>query len=85
MSMWRQLNTVTARIALAQGLLLVGLLVVALIGVAALKTVSESVSAELQDLAEMSEVSNGLVVALFDEIRAAEQYLTDRSPNAQES
>lgn len=78
------LNTVSFRIGLAQGILVLGLIVVALLGIAALRTVNESVSTQLAGLARMSEVSSGLVVALFDEIRAAEQYLTDRSQDARE-
>jgi methyl-accepting chemotaxis protein len=85
MTLARRLNTVTVRIGVAQSMLVLGLLVVALIGIAALRTVSESVSSELQGLAQMSEVSNGLIVALNEEIRAGEQYLTDRSPEAREA
>jgi methyl-accepting chemotaxis protein len=85
MSLLQRLNTVSFRIGLAESVLVIGLVVVALIGIAALRTVSESVSAQLAGLARTSEVSSGLVVALFDEIRAAEQYLTDRSQDARET
>jgi methyl-accepting chemotaxis protein len=82
MNLRRRLNTVTVRIGVAQAILVSGLLVVAFIGVAALRTVSDSVAQELAALARMSDVSSGLVVALFDQIRAAEQYLTDASTDA---
>ncbi len=82
MNILDRLNTVTVRIGIAQATLVAGLVVVALIGVAALRTVSESVSEELQNLARLSDVSSGLVVSLFDEVRAAEQYLTDQSEAA---
>ena len=78
----RKLNTVRARIVLGQGTLMVGLVVIALIGWAALRTVGETVARELEALANVAEASSGLVVALVDEMRAAEQYLTDRAEQA---
>lgn len=81
MSGLRSLNTVLVRVGAAQGVLLIGLMIVALIGIAALRTVGESVTRDLSALSRMSEATNGLVVALFDEIRAAEQYVTNRTSN----
>ncbi len=76
------LDTLRMRIAVGEGALVLGLIIVAVIGVAALRTVRGTVTTELQSLTRTSERSNALVVALFEEIRAAEQYLTDRSAAA---
>jgi methyl-accepting chemotaxis protein len=76
----RQLNTIKARIGVSLGALVAGILVIALLGVAALRTLGEEVTRELNGLTRVSEVSNALVVTLFDLLRTGEQYLTDRSP-----
>lgn len=85
MKLPRRLDTLKARIALGEGALVVGLVVVALIGVAALRTVSDTVARELASLTRVMELSNGLVLSLFEEMRAAEAYLTDRSPEARDT
>lgn len=78
----QRFNTLRARIAGGEGALIVGLAVVALIGIDALRTVGQTVAREMGTLSRVSELSSGLVIALFDEIRAAEQYLTDGSAAA---
>lgn len=78
----RRLDTLKARIALGEGALIVGLAVVALIGIGALRTIGRIVAHEMGTLSRVSELSSGLVIALFDEIRGAEQYLTDGSAAA---
>jgi methyl-accepting chemotaxis protein len=80
MRLSRRLNTIKARIAVSLGALVAGILVIALLGVAALRTLGETVTRELNDLSRVSEISNALVVTLFDALRTGEQYLTDRSP-----
>ncbi len=82
MKLERIVGTLQARIAIGEGTLVVGLAIVALIGIGALRTVGDTVTRELGALSRVSEVTNGLVVALFDEMRSAEQYLTDGSPAA---
>src|SRR5207244_6817643 len=49
-------------------------------GVTWLATLRRSLSMEIGRLRESSEIGNGLVTAVFDEIRAAEQYLGERRP-----
>lgn len=78
------LNTIRARIAAGEGALVVGLVVVALIGVGALGTLGNTVSGELEALTRLTQESNRLVVALLDQMRTGEQYLTDRSSSARD-
>lgn len=85
MKLPRALNTLRARIAAGQVALIVGLVLIAFIGVGALRTVGETVGRELDALTRLTEASSGLVVSLFDEIRAAEQYLSDRSAASQDA
>jgi methyl-accepting chemotaxis protein len=85
MKLPRWVDTLRARIAFGEGALIAGLVIIALIGISALRTVGDTVVRELGVLTRVAELSNGLVISLFDEMRAAEQYLTDRSPNALET
>jgi len=75
-------ETLRGRILMGLGILLSGLLVVSVVGVQALAVMRRTVSVELGNLRTSSEVGGGLVTAVFDEIRAAEQYLTIPSPQA---
>ncbi len=72
------------RIALGEAALVVGLVVVALIGIAALSTVQDTVSTELESLTNVSDETNKFTTAVFEEMLAAEQYLVDGSTEAQE-
>ena len=74
------LNSIRTRIAVGTGALVVVLVVVALIGIAALRTVQETVGRELASLTRLSDESNALVAVLFEQMRAAEQYLNEGSP-----
>ena len=78
----RSLDTIRWRIILGLSGLLAGLVIAALVGVTSLSTLRASLAAEISHLRESSEVGNGLVTAVFDEIRAAEQYLSDRGQGA---
>jgi len=78
----RSLDTIRWRIILGLSGLLGGLVIAALVGVTSLRTLRASLAAEISHLRESSEVGNGLVTAVFDEIRAAEQYLSDRGQGA---
>ncbi len=78
----RSLDTIRWRIILGLSGLLGGLVIAALVGVTSLSTLRASLAAEISHLRESSEVGNGLVTAVFDEIRAAEQYLSDRGQGA---
>ncbi|UCF40052.1 MAG: methyl-accepting chemotaxis protein [Gemmatimonadota bacterium] len=84
MSVAKRFDTLKARVAAGQATLIAGLVVVALIGVSALGTLGDTVSRQLEALTSVSEISNGLVVTLYDEMRSGEQYLTDRSIDAQQ-
>jgi methyl-accepting chemotaxis protein len=76
------LDTLRARLLLGFGGVVVGLVVAAAIGVAALRTMRQAVATELQNLQTASQMGSGLVTTIFDEIRAAEQYLSAPSAEA---
>ena len=78
------LNTLWRRIALSEATLVAGLVVVALIGIAALRTVRDTVGTELASLTAVSEETNDFAAAVFEEMLAAEQYLVDASAEARE-
>jgi len=67
------LDTIRWRIILGLSGLLAGLVVAAIVGVTALGTLRQSLALEIEHLRASSEIGNGLVMAVFDEIRAAEQ------------
>ena len=69
-------NTIRWRVMGGLGILLVGLAGSALIGVGVLGGMRTAVMEELDALRLSSEAGSGLVTTAFDEIRAAEQYLT---------
>jgi len=66
-------DTIRWRIILGLSGLLAGLVVAAVVGVTALTTLRKSLALEIEHLRASSEIGNGLVTAVFDEIRAAEQ------------
>jgi len=76
------LNTLRFRIASGETALVVGIVVIALIGLGALRTLRDTVTGELASLSQSLQESNELAISLFDQMRAAEQYLTDRSASA---
>jgi methyl-accepting chemotaxis protein len=76
------LDTIRWRIILGLAGLLVGLIVAAIVGVASLSTLRRSMAGEIDHLREASEVGNGLVTAVFDEIRAAHEYLDEGGAQA---
>ncbi len=78
----RALETLRWRILLGFGGVLAGLVVAAIIGAAALRAMRTAVAQELQALQAASIVASGLVTTVFDEIRAAEQYLSQPSADA---
>ena len=73
------LDTIRWRIILGLSGLLAGLIIASLVGVSSLGTLRRSLASEIERLRASSEVGNGLVTAVFDEIRSAEQYLGERS------
>ena len=80
-----RLNTIKARVIAALGVMIAGIVAIALIGVTALRTLDQTVSRELEGLTQAAEVTNGLVVTLFDELRTGEQYLTDRTATVRQA
>ena len=81
MTRWA-LDTVRMRVVGGLAVLIAGLALTAVVGVTALRTMRGSVRAEMLGLRATTEVTNGLVVTVFDEIRAAEQYLSAPSAEA---
>jgi len=76
------LDTIRWRIILGLSGLLVGLLIAAVVGVTSLATLRRSLAIEIDHLLESSEVGNGLVTAVFEEIRAAHEYLDEGTKQA---
>jgi len=76
------LDTVRMRVVGGLAVLIAGLALTAMVGVTALRTMRGSVREEMLGLRATTEVTNGLVVTVFDEIRAAEQYLSAPSAEA---
>jgi len=76
------LDTIRWRIILGLSGLLVGLLIAAVVGVTSLATLRRSLAIEIDHLLESSEVGNGLVTAVFEEIRAAHEYLDEGTRQA---
>jgi methyl-accepting chemotaxis protein len=75
-------DTIRLRIVGGLAVLVVGLLLAALTGATALRAMRRAVTDELLVLRVAVEVTNGLVSTVFDEIRAAEQYLSAPSAEA---
>lgn len=75
-------DTIRTRVVGGLAVLVAGMGLTALLGVTALRTMRESVLEELLTLRAASEVTNGLVVTVFDEMRTAEQYLSAPSTEA---
>jgi methyl-accepting chemotaxis protein len=73
----KALDTIRWRIILGLSGLLAGLLIASIVGVTSLATLRRSLGAEIDHLRESSDVGNGLVTAVFEEIRAAHEYLDD--------
>ena len=69
----RVLDTIRWRIILGLSGLLIGLVIAAVVGVTSLATLRRSLAVEIEHLRASSAVGSGLVTALFDEIRSAEQ------------
>lgn len=77
MSWYRRLNTLRVRVIVGEGALVLGIAIIAISGIAALRRVSRTVSEELQLNTQLGQESGAMAAALFDQIRAAEQYLSD--------
>ena len=83
MKWYGRFNTLRLRVIVGEGALVLGIVVIAVSGIAALRRVSRTVSDELQINTQLAQESSAMATALFDQIRAAEQYLSDRSVDAQ--
>ncbi|HEV8400141.1 MAG TPA: HAMP domain-containing methyl-accepting chemotaxis protein [Gemmatimonadales bacterium] len=70
------LDTIRWRIILGLSGLFVGLVVAAVVGVNSLATMRRSLEVEIGSLRTSSEIGNGLVTSVFEEIRSAEEYLS---------
>ena len=72
-SIMPSLDTIRWRIILGLSGLLAGLVIAAVVGVTSLSTLRHALATEIEHLRQSNEVSNGLVTAVFDEIRAASE------------
>jgi methyl-accepting chemotaxis protein len=82
MSWLHRFDTLRLRVIVGEGALVLGLVVLSLLGIAALRQVSETVSDELQVGTQIAQESGVMISALFDHVRAAEQFLSDGSAGA---
>ncbi|MGH7643998.1 MAG: methyl-accepting chemotaxis protein [Gemmatimonadales bacterium] len=82
MSAW--LGSLRGRILVGLAVLVAGLVVVAWWGTTTLRTMRREVNRELQLLRAAGDIGNRLVIAVFDEIRAAEQYLVSPAASARD-
>jgi len=78
------LDTIRWRIILGLSGLFVGLVIAAVVGVTSLATMRRSLATEIESLRTSSEIGNGLVTSVFEEIRSAEQYLSVPSTEARD-
>jgi methyl-accepting chemotaxis protein len=78
----KALDTIRWRIILGLSGSLAGLLIASIVGVTSLATLRRSLGSEIEHLRESSAVGNGLVTAVFEEIRAAHEYLDDGTKRA---
>jgi methyl-accepting chemotaxis protein len=74
----KSLDTIRWRIILGLSGLLLGLVIAAVVGVTSLRTLRRSLGTDIEQLRASNEVGNGLVTAVFEEIRSAEEYLSER-------
>src|SRR6266511_765051 len=75
-------DTIRSRILAGLVPLVVGLAGAALLGAGTLRQMREAVGAELEGLRASGEAGGGLVTAVFEEMRAAERYLSDPGADA---
>jgi len=78
------MNTIRWRIILGLSGLFVGLVIASVVGVASLATLRRALATEIESLRTSTEVGNGLVTSVFEEIRTAEQYLAAPSAEARD-
>jgi len=75
-------DTIRSRILVGLLPLVIGLVGAALLGAATLRQMREAVATELEVLRSSGELGNGLVTTVFEEMRAAQQYLVAPAPEA---
>ena len=78
------MNTIRWRIIFGLAGLLGGLVIASIVGVTSLGMLRRSLAGEIETLRTSSEVGSGLVTSVFEEIRAAEEYLGVRNADARE-
>ena len=74
------LDTVRIRILLGLAALALGLVMTAGTGTMSLRRMRQQISAEMQAVRSATTVGTGLLTTVFDELRAAEQYLSTSDP-----
>jgi methyl-accepting chemotaxis protein len=78
-----QLSTVRARLALGSGALIAGIVVTSALALSSLRALRQSVNLETAVLSNVASLSTGILAAAFDEVRAAELYLSFPTRQAQ--
>jgi len=80
----RRFDTLRARLAFGGALLLLGAIVIAVVGVMGLGALGTTATREVRALMRSASLSVGMLGSLTREIRAAEQYFSDRSGDARD-
>jgi methyl-accepting chemotaxis protein len=72
-----RVNTVRSRLLLGSGALIGGIVAIAVLALASLRALRQAVTEESAVLSQVAELSTGILAAAFDEVRAAELYLSE--------
>jgi len=81
MSPMHVLRTITGRIGVGLVSLGLGLVLVAIVGATSLRSIGDRIVADLSSLQQTNSLTTDLVATVFDELRAAERYLSTQSPS----
>ena len=77
-----RVNTVRTRLLLGSGALIAGIVAIAILALASLRALRQAVTDETAVLSQVAELSTGILAATFDEVRAAELYLSEPTVQA---
>jgi methyl-accepting chemotaxis protein len=78
----KMLRSLRSRVIVGMAVLIVLVFAIAMLGVDSITSLDKSVDEELSAMLESSDLSNGLIASLSDEVRSAEQYLTRHSESS---
>src|SRR5512143_765583 len=77
-----QVNTLRTRLVLGSGALIGGIVAIAALALLSLRALRQAVTEETTVLSQVAQLSTGILAAAFDEVRAAELYLSEPGQQA---